>query len=77
MASGIPHRRRSPEGDLQLSRIVRKLESGASALVPTRRRPAPKRPVTHPVKRGCCGQSVTRRPTARSHRMGPVTTHAV
>lgn len=44
MASGIPHRRRSPEGDLQLSRIVRRLECGASALVPTRRRPAPKRP---------------------------------
>ena len=47
MASGIPDRRRSPEGDLQLSRIVRKLECGsrgASALVPTRRRPAPKRP---------------------------------
>lgn len=77
MASGIPHRRRSPEGDLQLSRIVRKLESGASALVPLGGDQRRSGPVTHPVKRGCCGQSVTRRPTARSHRMGPVTTHAV
>jgi len=34
-------------------------------------------PVRDPVKRGCCGQSVTGRPTATSHRMGPGDPRAV